>query len=355
MPYQYKIGEVIDPGKPPVFPKTEPYVPPALEPLPEYKAPELPDYPDFVTPKLPDYPVYKAPELPEMPKYTAPEWDEGKIKGLTQTFAAPGLRSLRQQMARATTQPSSNPNVRAMTLREALAGYGAGLESIMSGARQTAGSEYAREYGIKADEAKTNFQTELNKAVMQGNLTQDEARTNFQAALNKVVAEGQMSLEEVKMNFQTALNKAVEQGRMTEEEARINYQSMLNQALSKQQIGQEASKINYEIDQKRLHAEYQAAYADYMAKEARKPVYGGVSSSSPSYRSYTPSGTSDYGRELTTPTETVDLMGYISDGGYEPSISNWEEEPEKNDYWDIYQQTYLPEEDYSYISEEYGL
>lgn len=103
------------------------------------------------------------PEFGALPTYTAPEWDEGKISSLTQKVAAPGLRNLRQQVQRASSQPSTNPNVKAMTLRDALAGYGQGLENIMGGARSSAGQEYAREYGTKQDEAKTNYESATKK------------------------------------------------------------------------------------------------------------------------------------------------------------------------------------------------
>ena len=182
---------------------------------------------------------YKSGQLPgmgELPVYEAPKWDEERIKSLAQRIAAPGLRNIRQQVQRASTMPSTNPNIRAMTLREALSGYGQGLESIMGGARSGAGQEYAREYGTKESEA----------------------------------------------------------------------------------------RANYEAKKQKMFAEYQAAYADYMAKEARKPIYGGVS--------FGGSWTTPTSR--TTPTSNlVDLMGY---GG--SSASDFEQED--NDYWDTYQQTY---------------
>jgi len=159
---------------------------------------------------------YKSGQLPgmgELPVYEAPKWDEERIKSLAQRIAAPGLRNIRQQVQRASTMPSTNPNIRAMTLREALSGYGQGLESIMGGARSGAGQEYAREYGTKESEA----------------------------------------------------------------------------------------RANYEAKKQKMFAEYQAAYADYMAKEARKPIYGGVS--------FGGSWTTPTSR--TTPTSNlVDLMGY---------------------------------------------
>jgi len=196
---------------------------------------------------------YKSGQLPgmgELPVYEAPKWDEERIKSLAQRIAAPGLRNIRQQVQRASTMPSTNPNIRAMTLREALSGYGQGLESIMGGARSGAGQEYAREYGTKESEA----------------------------------------------------------------------------------------RANYEAKKQKMFAEYQAAYADYMAKEARKPIYGGVS--------FGGSWTTPTSR--TTPTSNlVDLMGY---GG--SSASDFEQEPEYEPSRFIDQESQYPEFDYSYPETE---
>jgi len=196
---------------------------------------------------------YKSGQLPgmgELPVYEAPKWDEERIKSLAQRIAAPGLRNIRQQVQRASTMPSTNPNIRAMTLREALSGYGQGLESIMGGARSGAGQEYAREYGTKESEA----------------------------------------------------------------------------------------RANYEAKKQKMFAEYQAAYADYMAKEARKPIYGGVS--------FGESRTTQTSR--TTPTSNlVDLMGYG-----ENSASDFEQEPEYEPSRFIDQESQYPEFDYSYPETE---
>lgn len=64
------------------------------------------------------------------------------IQQLTMQKAAPGLREMRQQLSRASGAGYANPNVKRMALREALAGYGEGVGSLMSAATSAATSEY---------------------------------------------------------------------------------------------------------------------------------------------------------------------------------------------------------------------
>jgi hypothetical protein len=59
-----------------------------------------------------------------------------------------------------------NPNVKAMTLRQALQGYGAGLESVTGGALGTAAGMYNQEYSPQVD------------AVMQANRLASQEREN---------------------------------------------------------------------------------------------------------------------------------------------------------------------------------
>ena len=51
-----------------------------------------------------------------------------------------------------------------MSLREALAGHGEAVSKVMGGAETAAESEYARQYGVTADQAKTRYATDVNTA-----------------------------------------------------------------------------------------------------------------------------------------------------------------------------------------------
>ena len=126
-------------------------------------------------------PAGPAPTLAPYPEFTAPEWDEAAIKSLAQQRAAPGVRRLREATRRATQRASyaENPAVTAMSLREALAGYGTGLESVLGGAARTARGEYGEEYGRE-------FQT----AQIQHQARQRELDLAFQAAMQAWSREG---------------------------------------------------------------------------------------------------------------------------------------------------------------------
>jgi hypothetical protein len=92
----------------------------------------------------------------------SPKIDKRKVKAATQKAAAPGMRRLRETVQQAAGKNYENPNVRRMTLREALHGYGAGLENVMSGASRQAMSEQMAEVDLERQEAFTNFQAQQN-------------------------------------------------------------------------------------------------------------------------------------------------------------------------------------------------
>jgi len=98
-----------------------------------------------------------------VPTYTAPVRDEARETQLAQKAAAPGLRAMRSSVTRAMTTNEANPNARRMSLREALAGYGEGLEKVMAGAATTGANKYEREYSDQAEQAKINYQNEVNR------------------------------------------------------------------------------------------------------------------------------------------------------------------------------------------------
>lgn len=115
--------------------------------------------------------------------YVAPVYDESRVNDITQTQAAGSVRGLRSAMQRISSGSQENPNAQRMTLREALAGYGQGLQNAMSGAAQSARGQYNTEYGIQADTAKTNYGASV-----------DERKINFQAQENARIAQYQAQL-----------------------------------------------------------------------------------------------------------------------------------------------------------------
>lgn len=111
----------------------------------------------------PPKPVGPKPEL-ERPVFDEPEFDDREVSAETQRLQAPSIRKLRRQLRQTQTQRFDNPNVRRMTTRAALAGFGAGLESIQTGARREARQTVQQKYARKLDVAKTKFTADVGFA-----------------------------------------------------------------------------------------------------------------------------------------------------------------------------------------------
>jgi hypothetical protein len=112
------------------------------------------------------------PTLGPYPTYNLPVRDEAKVSQYTQRAAAPGIRALRSAVQRAVSSNEENPNVRRMSLREALAGYGQGLENVIAGAERAGQSQYNQEYSEQARKADMEYRAEI-----------DRRNANFQAAM----------------------------------------------------------------------------------------------------------------------------------------------------------------------------
>ncbi len=97
------------------------------------------------------------------PELTLPKRDERRVERLRQTAAGPGVRKLRTALSRALVRSYENPNVAKMITRSALAGFGEGLESVLSGASRTAESQYQSEIGRDTQEAFANYQATLSE------------------------------------------------------------------------------------------------------------------------------------------------------------------------------------------------
>lgn len=108
-----------------------------------------------------------APEAPDLPTFQAPEFNKRAVRAMTQKMAAPGVRTLRETMQQAMGKNYENPNVRKLTLREALQGYGTGLDKVMAGASREARSEHMAELDIKREAEMANFKAQTNAAMQQ--------------------------------------------------------------------------------------------------------------------------------------------------------------------------------------------
>lgn len=105
------------------------------------------------------------PKTPDLPTLELPKVDKRAVAALAQKAAAPGIRGLRETVQQAMGASYENPNVRRMTLREALQGYGAGLERVMAGAQHQARAEHQQELNLLAEERQQNWRAQVQKAM----------------------------------------------------------------------------------------------------------------------------------------------------------------------------------------------
>lgn len=107
-----------------------------------------------------------TPNIP-LPEMKLPPFDESRISELEQKAAAPGMRALRQSVREVQGKYYENPNVKRMTLRDALAGYGAGIENVMTGARREAQAQYEEEYRPQVQKAQMEYQAQVQGVMNQ--------------------------------------------------------------------------------------------------------------------------------------------------------------------------------------------
>lgn len=110
-------------------------------------------------------PMMAMPTMSDVPALTLPKIDPRRIAALQQQHAAPGIRSAREALQASVDDSSDNPNVRRMTLREALQGYGAGLGNVMEGAGRTARQEHGQEVELAGQEAMANWKMQHERAM----------------------------------------------------------------------------------------------------------------------------------------------------------------------------------------------
>lgn len=120
-----------------------------------------------------------------------PKYDMGKVESLAQRAAAPGVRSLRSAMQETQQGYYANPNVKRMTLRDALAGYGQGLENVMGGAYKTGAAIYGQEYGVQAQGAMQQRQIASQEAMQRKQIAAAESTQAASIASNEKLAQYQ--------------------------------------------------------------------------------------------------------------------------------------------------------------------
>lgn len=112
--------------------------------------------------------------------FNAPIYNEKDVAGIQQTLAAPQVRNLREALGAMNVQATDdNPNARRAMLRDALKGFGVGLDSVMGGAYGQALSAYGQKYNSQYSAALTSFQS-----------AEQAKQNNFNATLEAWMKQG---------------------------------------------------------------------------------------------------------------------------------------------------------------------
>ncbi len=262
--------------------------------LPTYKNNSTFNAPEYTSPdysKLGDAPTYSVGSY-AAPTYTAPTYDEGKVKKLTQEQAASAIRGLRSAIQRVQNNQGENANVNRMTLRDALAGYGQGLQSAMSTASATARGLYNEEYSREADAAKTNFIARADAAKTNYQASVDAAKTNFEAQYDQYKMKWNDLSDAAKMNYTAKYNEAMKNYEAEQEASKLNFQNLTDAKKLAYTSSYDAAKTNYatQADWKKTQytteaqkdlAEYNAALQAYLKSSSGKGLsWGGREASS---------------------------------------------------------------------------
>jgi len=184
-------------GKTSVMTPSYPGLPPQLGQVPEFTAPE-----------------YQAPDI-TAPGFNPPGYSEAEVRRLTHRAAAPGVRKLRQAVQMAMSRQYENPNVKSMTLRQALAGYGLGLEGVMAGASQQGRAEYGEKYGREFAGAQTRYGGEMQKYLSEFGAAQQRYGLEYQGAQTQYGAQMQALLAKYNAAMQAYLGGATKEEKTT--------------------------------------------------------------------------------------------------------------------------------------------
>ena len=139
----------------------------------------------------------------QLPEYNLPGRDDARIEELRAKALNPMMRGLRNNLQASMIRGriSDNPYAESLRQGELLAGQGRGMESAMTGAHNTAMSQYAPEFAAANQKAGAQFQAGVSRAgqmyaggLQRGNL---QYSTQAQATMQKAQMEHQARLAEL--------------------------------------------------------------------------------------------------------------------------------------------------------------
>jgi hypothetical protein len=139
-----------------------------------------------IYPTRTNMPTFTVPQRGALPTFKAPEYNEKEVNALTQKKASPTIRRLRQAYQQAAGRNYENPNVKSMTLRSALQGYGIGSAQALESAGAAATNEYNQKYSRSYNEAMTNFNAKLAREAQDFQAALGASQLNFQTSVGSI-------------------------------------------------------------------------------------------------------------------------------------------------------------------------
>lgn len=152
-------------------------------------------------------PTYEAPDYRELPDYNAPIYNEAEVDKLTQKRAAGGMRALRQAVSRAGASGYGNADVKRMTLRDALQGYGTGLSSVMAQAGATAAGEYGQQYARTSANKQAEWVSLAQKVTAENAYNRDVAKTQYASDFEAWKSQQEQSDWEKRLKMQDEISQ----------------------------------------------------------------------------------------------------------------------------------------------------
>ena len=267
---------------------------PVFDPFASPDQPDRSEFADVTMDPLPTMgktdpiviPGFEMPTMETIDEFAAPVWDEGEIKSRTQGAADVGMRQLRNAVQTAMAQNFDNPNVKRMTLRDALAGFGIGVGGVMESARKQAVGEYTEKYAREYDAASKNYSTKVQgvRDRFQGAITGKVA--DYNAAVNGIMSEYnntiamnrdiyQSNANAVIAKYNASYNKAAEEYRASNTRDQNKFQADYNAALEHYQTNNnflrdkylsdvESERLRWTAENDRRNSEYDKAWDEYI-------------------------------------------------------------------------------------------
>lgn len=173
-----------------------------------YTAPTMPMPVMGELPAMGALPEYKTPEMGALPEYKAPEMDRARISELAELGMGAPMGRLKQGLNAALIESrySTNPNIRNLSRKSALAGYGSGIADIRAGAQREGMAGYMPEFQAAQAKAGAEYGAGVGQTMSQYQAGVSQAGREYAAGAGQVGAEYAAGVGQVSSKYQADMN-----------------------------------------------------------------------------------------------------------------------------------------------------